>query len=40
MTSLDELKEGVVNSSHNNVAYDDLDLLIDLIKKLLRIDPK
>ena len=40
MTSLDQLREGVVDSSQNKVAYDDFDLLIDLIKNLLRIDPK
>ena len=40
MTSLDQLREGVFDSSQNQVAYDDFDLLIDLIKKLLRIDPK
>lgn len=40
MTSLDQLREGVVDSSQNRVAHDDFDFLIDLIKNLLRIDPK
>ena len=37
MTSLDNLNKSL---SQNSASYDNLDLLIDLIKQLLRIDPK
>ena len=43
MTSLDNLRKFDTQASkgkHNEVTYDDFDLLIDLIKQCLRIDPK